>query len=61
MNGETGGPATRVSDPGVAALTSHQPGHLGRAAIGAAALTCFYLALPAIRPGGMGPGGTRLS
>jgi hypothetical protein len=41
---------------GVAALTNHQPGHLGRAAIGAAALTCFYLALSAIRPGSMSLG-----
>jgi Type IV leader peptidase family len=40
----------------VAALTSHQPGHLGRAGIGAAALACFYLALSLIRPGGMGLG-----
>lgn len=29
----------------VAALTTHQPAHLGRAAIGGAALACFYLAL----------------
>lgn len=29
----------------VAALTSHQPGYLGRAAIGAGTLACFYLAL----------------
>jgi len=41
---------------GVAALTSHQPGPLGRAAIGAAALACFYLALSLIRLGGMGLG-----
>ena len=46
---------------GVAALTSHQPGHLGRAAIGAAALACFYLALSVIRPGGMGLGDAKLA
>lgn len=46
---------------GVAALTSHQPGHLGRAAIGAAALACFYLALSAIRPGSMGLGDAKLA
>ena len=40
----------------VAALTAHQPGHLARAAIGAAALACFYLALCLIRPGEMGLG-----
>ena len=45
----------------VAALTSHQPGQLGRAAIGAAALTCFYLALSLIRPGGMGLGDAKLA
>ncbi|HUY48171.1 MAG TPA: A24 family peptidase [Streptosporangiaceae bacterium] len=45
----------------VAALTSHQPGHLGRAAIGAAALACFYLALSLIRPGGMGLGDVKLA
>jgi leader peptidase (prepilin peptidase)/N-methyltransferase len=27
----------------VAALTGHQPGRLARAAVGAAALACFYL------------------
>ena len=45
----------------VAALTSHQPGHLGRAAIGAAALACFYLALSVIRPGSMGLGDAKLA
>jgi leader peptidase (prepilin peptidase) / N-methyltransferase len=45
----------------VAALTSHQPGQLGRAAIGAAALACFYLALSLIRPGGMGLGDVKLA
>ena len=45
----------------VAALTSHQPGQLGRATIGAAALTCFYLALSLIRPGGMGLGDAKLA
>jgi leader peptidase (prepilin peptidase) / N-methyltransferase len=45
----------------VAALTSHQPGHLGRAAIGAAALACFYLALSVFRPGGMGLGDAKLA
>jgi len=45
----------------VAALTGHQPGHIGRAAIGAAALACFYLALSVIRPGGMGLGDAKLA
>ena len=45
----------------VAAFTGHQPGHLGRAAIGAAALACFYLALSVIRPGGMGLGDAKLA
>ena len=45
----------------VAALVSHHPGHLGRAAIGAGALACFYLALSAIRPGGMGLGDAKLA
>jgi hypothetical protein len=45
----------------VAALTSHQPAHLGRAAIsraaiGGTALACFYLALSVIPAGGMGLG-----
>ena len=44
-----------------AALTGHQPGHLARAAIGAAALTCFYLVLFLIRPGDMGPGDVKLA
>jgi leader peptidase (prepilin peptidase)/N-methyltransferase len=39
-----------------AALTAHQPGHLARAAIGAAALAGFYLVLYLIRPGEMGLG-----
>jgi len=45
----------------VAALTGHQPGNLGRAAIGAAVLACFYLALTVIRPGGMGLGDAKLA
>jgi leader peptidase (prepilin peptidase) / N-methyltransferase len=45
----------------VTALTGHQPGHLGRAAIGAAMLTCFYLLLWLIRPGGMGLGDVKLA
>ena len=44
-----------------AALTAHQPGHLVRAAIGAAALACFYLVLWLIRPGEMGLGDARLA
>jgi len=44
-----------------AALTGHQPGHLARAAIGAAALACFYLVLFLIRPGDMGPGDVKLA
>jgi leader peptidase (prepilin peptidase)/N-methyltransferase len=40
----------------LAAATGHQLGHLGRAAIGAAVLGCFYLLLWLIRPGGMGLG-----
>jgi leader peptidase (prepilin peptidase)/N-methyltransferase len=44
-----------------AALAGHQPGQLGRAAIGAAALTCFYLLLWLIRPGGMGFGDVKLA
>lgn len=43
------------------ALTGHQPGHLARAAIGAVALTCFYLVLFLIRPGDMGPGDVKLA
>jgi leader peptidase (prepilin peptidase)/N-methyltransferase len=45
----------------VAALTAHRPGQLGRTAIGAAALICFYLLLWVIRPGGMGLGDVKLS
>lgn len=45
----------------VAALASRQPSHLGRAAAGAAALACFYLALSVIRPGGMGLGDAKLA
>jgi leader peptidase (prepilin peptidase)/N-methyltransferase len=45
----------------VAALTGHQLDHLGRAAIGAAALSCFYLLLWVIRPGGMGLGDVKLA
>jgi len=45
----------------VAALTGHQPGHLGRAAIGAVALACFYLVLAVIRPGGLGLGDPKLA
>ena len=44
-----------------AALAGHQPGHLARAAIGAAALACFYLALYLIRPGEMGLGDAKLA
>jgi leader peptidase (prepilin peptidase)/N-methyltransferase len=44
-----------------AALTGHQPGHLGRAAIGAVALACFYLVLSVIRPGGLGLGDAKLA
>ena len=44
-----------------AALAGHQPGHLARAAIGAAALACFYLALCLIRPGEMGLGDAKLA
>jgi leader peptidase (prepilin peptidase)/N-methyltransferase len=40
----------------VAALTAQQPDRLARAAIAAAALACFYLALCLIRPGEMGLG-----
>jgi leader peptidase (prepilin peptidase)/N-methyltransferase len=44
-----------------AALTGHQPGHLGRAAIGAVALAGFYLVLAVIRPGGLGLGDAKLA
>jgi hypothetical protein len=42
-----------------AALAGHQPAHLARAAIFAAALACFYLLLWLIRPGEMGLGTRR--
>ncbi len=45
----------------VAALVGHQPGQLGRAAIGAVALACFYLVLAVIRPGGLGLGDAKLA
>jgi leader peptidase (prepilin peptidase)/N-methyltransferase len=45
----------------VAALTGHQPSRLARAAIGAAALACFYLVLWLIRPDGMGLGDAKLA
>jgi len=45
----------------VAAFTRHQPGRLGQAALGAAALICFYLALFVIRPGGIGIGDAKLA
>jgi leader peptidase (prepilin peptidase)/N-methyltransferase len=45
----------------VAALTGHQPGRLARAAVGAAALACFYLALCLLRPGEMGLGDAKLA
>jgi leader peptidase (prepilin peptidase) / N-methyltransferase len=45
----------------VAALAGHQPGHLGRAAIGAVALAGFYLVLSVIRPGGLGLGDAKLA
>ena len=44
-----------------AALAGHQPGQLARAAIGAAALACFYLALYLIRPGEMGLGDAKIA
>jgi len=44
-----------------AALAGHEPGRLARAAIGAAALACFYLALCLIRPGEMGLGDAKLA
>lgn len=44
-----------------AALATHQPGHVARAAIGAAALTGFYLALCLIRPGEMGLGDAKIA
>ena len=45
----------------VAALAGHQPGRLAHAAIGAAILACFYLALWLIRPDGMGLGDAKLA
>jgi leader peptidase (prepilin peptidase)/N-methyltransferase len=45
----------------VTAFAGHELGHLGRAAIGAVALTCFYLVLAVIRPGGLGLGDTKLA
>lgn len=45
----------------VDALTGHEPGRLARAAVGAAALACFYLALCLIRPGEMGLGDAKLA
>ena len=44
-----------------AALAGHQPGQLARAAIGAAALACFYLILYLIRPGEMGLGDAKIA
>ncbi len=45
----------------VAALTAHQPDRLARAAIGAAALVGFYLALCLLRPGQMGLGDAKIA
>ena len=45
----------------VAALTAHQPDRVARAAIGAAALACFYLALCLLRPGQMGLGDAKVA
>ena len=45
----------------VTALADRQPGHLGRAAIGAVALACFYLILSVIRPSGLGLGDAKLA
>jgi leader peptidase (prepilin peptidase) / N-methyltransferase len=45
----------------VAALAAGQPGALGRAALGAALLTGFYLLLFVIRPTGMGLGDAKLA
>jgi leader peptidase (prepilin peptidase)/N-methyltransferase len=44
-----------------AALAGHQPGHLARAAIGAAAITGFYLALWLVSPRGIGLGDAKLA
>ncbi len=45
----------------VAALTGHQPGYLGRAAIGAVALAALYLVLSVITSGGLGLGNAKLA
>ena len=45
----------------VAALAGHQPGHLARAATGAAVLASFYLALCLVRPGDMGLGDAKIA
>jgi leader peptidase (prepilin peptidase)/N-methyltransferase len=45
----------------VAAITGHQPDRLARAAIGAAALACFYLALCLLRPAQMGLGDAKIA
>jgi leader peptidase (prepilin peptidase)/N-methyltransferase len=45
----------------VAALTAHQSDRLARAAIGAAVLSCFYLALCLLRPGQMGLGDAKIA
>jgi leader peptidase (prepilin peptidase)/N-methyltransferase len=45
----------------VAALTAGHPGALARAALGAVALSGFYLLLFLIRPSGMGPGDIKLA
>ena len=44
-----------------ATLAGRQPGHLARAAIGAAVLAGFYLALCLIRPGEMGLGDAKIA
>jgi hypothetical protein len=53
----TGTPALLV----VAALAGHHSGRLTHAAIGAAALACFYIALCLIRPGEMGLGDSEIT
>jgi leader peptidase (prepilin peptidase)/N-methyltransferase len=45
----------------IAALAGHEPGRLARATIAAAALTCFYLALWLLWPGGMGLGDAKIA
>jgi leader peptidase (prepilin peptidase)/N-methyltransferase len=45
----------------VAAFTSHQPAHLGRAVIGGTVLACFYLVLSVVPGGGMGLGDSKLA